>query len=323
MLHRGRPAYADIRHPLREAIARIESEGRSTAARFFENNQRTQTIMLGATSPEPTLPEPASTKPASPKPASPSPKHGGVKPGVCLDQVLKGALRRGALHEIIAASPGDAAAASGFTLALTARFAAAAQARAPIIWILEDQARAETGEPYAPGLAAHGIDPGRLVIVETANGQESLWAMEEALKCPGVGAVAAEIWRLKSYDLTASRRLVLAAQKSGTPGLLVPCGLAGRAERLSSAAHARFEVRAHPGPHAASAGERLPLPGCAAWEIRALRIRAGPGRGLAGVDSNRFWPVLWDHQEAYFRDAFPLNLSAPARHGPDHAQARA
>ncbi|MGD0633670.1 MAG: hypothetical protein ABSA13_05255 [Beijerinckiaceae bacterium] len=288
---------------LRDAIARIESGGQGAAPRFASgNNQRTWDITLG-----------------------PGPASGGARVasgGTQLDHVLRGAVARGALHEIVAASPGDAAAASGFALALAARFAATFHAGAPIVWIIEDHAETETGAPYAPGLAAHGIDPARLIIVETASGQDSLWAMEEALKCRAVAAVAAEIWRLKSYDLTASRRLVLAAKKSGTPGLMVPSSLAGLAQKLSSAAQARFEVRARPGPHGASAGERMPLPGCAAWEIRAARIRAGPGGSRLSLDHNRFWPVLWDHEEAYFRDAFPLPLSAQARHGPDYAQAR-
>ncbi|MDR3462697.1 MAG: hypothetical protein P4L76_10325 [Beijerinckiaceae bacterium] len=288
---------------LREAIMRIESGGQGAAPRFASgNNQRTRNITLG-----------------------PAPASGGIKGatgGTHLDHVLRGVVARGALHEIVAASPGDAAAASGFALALAARFAAAFHASAPIIWIIEDHAKAETGAPYAPGLAAHGIDPARLIVVETANGQDSLWAMEEALKCRAVAAVAAEIWRLKSYDLAASRRLVLAAKKSGTPGLMVPSSFAGMAQKLSSAAQARFEVRARPGRHGASAGERMPLPGCAAWEIRAARIRAGPEGNRLNLDHNRFWPVLWDHEEAYFRDAFPLPLSAPARHGPDYAQAR-
>jgi protein ImuA len=292
----GRPGETAF---LRDAIARIESGGQGAAVHFSNgNNQRRITGH--------------DTAGNGPKCAS---------NGMQLDHILHGAVTRGALHEIVAASPGDAAAASGFALALAARFAAAFPSGAPIIWILEDHAKTETGAPYAPGLAAYGIDPARLIIVETASGQDSLWAMEEALKCRAVAAVAAEIWRLKSYDLTASRRLVLAAKKSGTPGLLVPSSLAGLAPKLSSAAQARFEVRARPGPHGTSAGERMPLPGCAAWDIRAARIRAGPEGRQFSLDYNRFWPVLWNHEEACLRDAFPLPLSAQARDRP-HARMR-
>jgi protein ImuA len=238
---------------------------------------------------------------------------------LALDGVLRGGLRRGALHEIVAARPGDAGAASGFALALAARFAAGTHA--PVVWILEDAARAETGHPYAPGLRAHGIDPDRLIVVGTANGQDSLWAMEEALKCRAVGAVVVDLWRTKSYDLVASRRLVLAAQASGTPGLLVRAGAAGRARALSSAAQTRFEVRAMPGTAVRSAGaavpsvgHRLPIPGRAAWAVRLARIRAGPG--TIGFDWEKFWPLAWDHDEAWFCDALPLPSSALAADRP-------
>ena len=234
-----------------------------------------------------------------------------------LDRALNG-LARGALHEVVAASPGDAPAASGFALALAARFASALDRAAPVVWIVEDHAKAETGALYAPGLASHGLDPSRLVVVEAASGPDSLWAMEEALKCRAVAAVVGEVWRLKSYDLAASRRLVLAAGRSGTPALMVPAGAAGRAESLSSAARTRFELRAAPGAREPSAGDRTPLPGLAAWEVRVARIRAGPG---SAPDLHRFWPILWDHEEALFRDALPFPLPTPAADRPDQAGA--
>jgi protein ImuA len=153
-----------------------------------------------------------------------------------------------------------------------------------------------------------------LIVVRTANGQDSLWAMEEALKCRA-GAVVADLWRTKAYDLVASRRLVLAAQKSGTPGLLVPAA-AGTAQAISSAARTRFEVKAAPGRHAISAAGRTPLPGRAAWSVRVARIRAGPagdagGSGF-GFDWEKFWPLVWDHEEAWFCDALPFPAHTPA-----------
>ena len=239
---------------------------------------------------------------------------------LALDKVLAGGLARGALHEVVAARPGDAGAASGFALALAIRFAAEktetrtkTMTSAPVVWIVEDAALAENGAPYAPGLSAHGLDPDRLIVVRTANGQDSLWAMEEALKCRA-GAVVADLWRTKAYDLVASRRLALAAQKSGTPGLLVP-GAAGTARTISSAARTRFEVRAAPGRPAASAADRTPLPGRAAWSVRLARIRAGPAGGSVasfGFDWEKFWPLVWDHEEAWFCDALPLPPYSPA-----------
>lgn len=272
---------------LRDAIARIEANGRRAQAAFAPAGGRGLRPRLGETG---------------------------------LDQALKGRLGRGALHEIVAASPGDAAAASGFALALATRFAAPCPPASSIVWIIEDQAKAEAGLPYAPGLAIHGLDPRRLIVVATASGQDTFWAMEEALRCKSLAAVVAEVWRLKTYDLAASRRLHLAAQKSGTPGLLIPAGAAGEASRLSSAARTRFEVRAMPGPPRASAADRTPIPGPAAFAVRIARIRAGPGASPDAFDRDRFWPVLWDHEEACFRDALPLPVSARDRDRPDSTQ---
>lgn len=230
-----------------------------------------------------------------------------------LDRVLGGGLPRAALHEVVATRPGDASATCGFALALAVRFAAGTHGA--VVWIVEDGARLESGAPYAPGLAAHGLDPERLVVVRTANGADTLWAMEEALKCRGLAVVVADLWRTKPYDLVASRRLVLAAQKSATPGILVPAGAAGTAQALSSAARTRFEVAAAPGPFIASGGY-LALPGRAAWAVRLARIRAGPDGHAEHFDWEKIWPLVWDHEEARFRDALPLDPPAFLRDRP-------
>lgn len=238
---------------------------------------------------------------------------------LALDRVLCGGLARGALHEVVASRATDAGAASGFALALAARFAAGT--RMPVVWILEDAARAETGAPYAPGLLAHGIDPDQLVVVHTQNGADSLWAMEEALRCRAVAVVILDLWRTKTYDLVASRRLVLAAGRGGTPGVLVPAGAAGTVGALCSAAQSRFEIRAATGPHVSSAGERVPLPGRAAWAVRLARIRAGPAGTASAFDWEKFWPLVWDHGEGCFCDALPVPPSAHARDRP-HRETR-
>ncbi len=236
---------------------------------------------------------------------------------VRFDRLLAGGLATGALHEITAAAPGDTPAATGFALALAARCAAGRNA--PLIWIGEDFASLEQGALYGPGLALHGIDPGRLVLVHAANAKDALWAMEEALKCRAPAAVIGEIYSARLYDLTASRRLVLAAQKQGTTGLLCLAGPV-RAEALSSGAETRFEIRARSSPHAASAGGRTPLPGPAAFDVRIAKARAGPA--AFSIDREKFHPVFWSHREVLFRDALSLPLAAVAGDGPDHPPQR-
>ncbi len=248
--------------------------------------------------------------------------------GLALDRMLGGGLRRDQLSEVVAGGARHAGAASGFALALAARFAAAHAG--PVVWIMEDGARSETGVPHAPGLAAHGLDPARLVVVRTGSGADSLWAMEEALRCRGVAAVVLDLWRTRFYDLVASRRLVLAAAAGGTPGILVPAGAPGSARVLSSAAQVRFEVGAAPGttvpPQSSTtprvrpgprrhAGTLVPLPGRAAWAVRLARVRAGP----VGVDWDKIWPLVWDHEEAWLCDALPVPPPALAGDRPHPA----
>lgn len=233
-----------------------------------------------------------------------------------LDRMLHGGLNRGALHEIAPGRPGDGAAACGFALALSARFASNAPAsRSTIIWIVEDFTELETGAPYGPGLALHGIDPARLILIHTLNAKDSLWTMEEALKCRAAAVVIGEIWSLeKTYGLAASRRLALAAQTSGGVGLMLAAGMAGGANALSSSAQTRFEIfsRAKPCPAPCAAARGLPLPGLACWSVRILKARAGPER--FSFDRDKLIAILWDHEEACFRDAFPLPLSPHARY---------
>ena len=250
-----------------------------------------------------------------------------ASPSASLPALLNGGLARGALHEILAGSPGDLGAAAGFALALAIRFARARKEQhqtrhAPVLWITEDFACLENGALYGPGLAQHGLDPADFVIVQAANAKEALWGLEEAVKCRAPAAVVGEIWSLtKTYDLTASRRLLLAAQKGGTPCLLFAAGLSGAADQLSSSADMRFEIRAGPSPQRASAG-RLPLPGLAHWSVRLAKARASPTM----IDRTLFRPVLWDHLEASFRDAHSLSLAPVSADGshlaraPKHAQ---
>jgi protein ImuA len=71
---------------------------------------------------------------------------------------------------------------------------------------------------YPPAAAAWGIDLSRLIILRPANEADALWALDQALRCPGVGAVLGSCDRLDVRDF---RRLQLAAETGGTLGLLL------------------------------------------------------------------------------------------------------
>jgi len=70
--------------------------------------------------------------------------------------------------------------------------------------------------PYAPALAALGIDLARVIIVTTRSPRETLWATEQALRSQACGAVLAWPGAIKYPEL---RRLQLAAE--GNPVLAV------------------------------------------------------------------------------------------------------
>jgi protein ImuA len=160
-----------------------------------------------------------------------------------VDAALGGGLACGALHEIAAPRESEMAAAAGFALALAAR------RRKPVLWIAEDMALAESGAPHGPGLDACGLAPEKLLTVAAPKTRDVLWVMEEALRCPVLGAVIGEIRGGGGADLVATRRLSLAAGHShGTLGLL----LRAAASDAPSAAATRWIVgtaASAPSPH--------------------------------------------------------------------------
>jgi protein ImuA len=125
---------------------------------------------------------------------------------------------------------------------------------------------------YGPGLVAHGLDPGRLVLVRAPRDTEILWAMEEGLRAPGIVGVVGEVGSLPA---AASRRLQLAAERSGITAFLLrrwrDGGQATRERALPNAATTRWRIAAL--PSRPLQGE--PGVGRARWRIELLRCRGG------------------------------------------------
>ena len=71
--------------------------------------------------------------------------------------------------------------------------------------------------PYAPALAAAGLDLARLLIVRCRSVADQLWAYEQALRAPECGAAFA--W-LGPHDDRVMRRLAVAAREGRTWGVL-------------------------------------------------------------------------------------------------------
>jgi protein ImuA len=169
-----------------------------------------------------------------------------------------GGLARGALHEILA-TEADAAA-EGFAASLLAGLAQ----QGPVLWC------ASEGGLYGPGLARLGLTPDRLILVRARRPADLLWAMEEGLKTPGLVAVLGEP---RMLDLTASRRLQLAAEGSGVTCLVLRREPAGGGVAGNSVAVTRWRISPAPSGPALDGGERDFGLARARWQVELIRCR--------------------------------------------------
>lgn len=231
--------------------------------------------------------------------AFPSGEAGSLRLGLpAMDATLEDGLALGALHDLAPAAPLQFGAAAGFAFALAARIPSDKQ----VLWIQTDFAALESGAPYGPGIALLGLPLHRLLILRVARGLDVLWAMEEALKSHAIAAVLAELPE-DAADLTASRRLSLAARAGGGLGLLLrrrPCP-------LPSAAITRWEIAAAP-----SLPDRFGGLGRTVFDLSLSRNR----RGRCGR-----WIVSWNHEERIFvPQALSLGMAEAAGDRPADAR---
>lgn len=215
-----------------------------------------------------------------------------------LDAALGGGLSRGALHELAPAAPIDLAAATGFAVALAAL---ASRPRGEVLWIATDFTALESGGPYGPGLDRYGLAAERLVMLRVSRAVDALWAFEEALRCRALSGVIAELpGEGADADLTATRRLTLAARDGAALGLL----LRHHATPAPVAAATRWRIAA-----ASSQSDRYGGLGPTAFDLTLVKNRRGP--------SGR-WTVTWDHHERKFQE-ISLALAASPVDRPDRA----
>jgi protein ImuA len=211
-------------------------------------------------------------------------------PGV--DAWLGGGIGRGRLHEIVAEESGDAAVAAGFGALLALR----AGEGKPLLWLRTEAAERQGGKLYAGGLVELGIDGSGVVLGLVADDVALLKAANDAARCAGVGALLVEAWGdPRALDLTATRRLMLAAEASGVTVLLLRVA----AREAPSVADTRWGVRSAPSLPLAD-GTEQGAPGHPAFEIELLRRRVGP--------AGRTWRVEWNRERRVFQEpaAAPL-----------------
>ncbi|RVJ14723.1 ImuA family protein [Sinorhizobium medicae] len=171
-----------------------------------------------------------------------------------------GGLALGALHEVAGGGNGaiDGAAAALFAAGIAAR------TKGKVLWVITRP------DLFAPALAQAGLAPDRVIYVEAGNDKTVLACIEEGLRHGGLGAVVGEVARL---DMTASRRLQLCAEESGTIGIALR-----RWRRQTeaadfgqpTAASTRWRVSVMP-------SAVLPVPGVGRhrWLLELIRARAG------------------------------------------------
>jgi protein ImuA len=237
---------------------------------------------------------------------SADPAHGTVSRALRLgvhviDAALGGGLLFGALHELSPRASTHFGAAAGFALAL----ASLRQGSKQTLWIQQEFAVAGAGALYGPGLDLIGLPSEQFLILRVSRAQDALWAMEETLKCRAAVTVVAELrddgpWT----DLTATRRLALAARESGGIGFL----LRHRSSAAPSPAATRWEIAAVSG-----ARDRFGGLGPATFALSLVKNRRGPCAR---------WLVAWNHHERVFSPALSLGVAAAAGNGSNPARPR-
>ena len=200
-----------------------------------------------------------------------------------LDEALGGGLGRGRVHELFAPSGDETGSVTGFATMLALR---AVGRQSPIFWLRTDESERVGGRLHGPGLIELGGDPDSLVLGIAPDIKALLKAAADAARCPGLSALIVECrGQCPSLDLTASRRLALAAEQSGVTLFLIRL----EAQPVPSAADTRWMIAAAPSqPLEAGA------PGRPMFEIQLLRRRAGP----AGMR----WRLEWNRDRLQFSD---------------------
>lgn len=142
-----------------------------------------------------------------------------------LDGALDGGLPLDGLTEIRSGAMKDAAAASAFTLAISALLQnrgnglsarQPGENKLPILWVADRLAVMEAGMPYALGLQDFGIAPETFLHARPRKLEDALWLAEAAVASGAFAMTILEVsGNLKHFGLTESRRLSLRAKAAG------------------------------------------------------------------------------------------------------------
>jgi protein ImuA len=203
-------------------------------------------------------------------------------------------LARAGLHEFYSGAEADSAATAGFALANAGLLRG--EKASSIIWVRHDLLKSEAGRIYPPGLLEFKVPPSAVTLVCVHDVQSVLQAGLDAARCAALAAIMVEFWgETKTYDLTASRRLNLAAKSARVPVFL----LRHAAQIVPSAAESRWSVRG-----LLSRPVAPQVPGPPAFEVSLLRHRGGA--------QAKVWSVEWNSERAGFETRFEVGRDDPA-----------
>ncbi len=180
----------------------------------------------------------------------------------------------GAMHEFISEASESAAATNAFVAALLSRII---NKSGICLWVSSSRTL------FPAAMEAFGITPHRLIFIDVKKDTEALWAMEEALKCERLAAVVGEI---RNINLTASRKLQLAVEKSKVTGFI----LRHHPPNLNPvAAVSRWKINSLP----SKPEDGLPGVGFTRWNVELLKVRNGkPGSWQIEWAGNQFQQVI-------------------------------
>ena len=220
-----------------------------------------------------------------------------------LDSALSGGLALGRVHMMCGMMQAHGAV-SGFVTALLMRLLAHLSAvgttsAGPIVWC-PASSLSGAGMLYGHGLAALGLDPSRLLIVDTPHPSHRMAALDDIARTDGLTAVVAEydgMQKTSDYWMRLMRRIQLAAESSRVTVFLLGAPLAANGcETVWHIAPTNMaSVDKMPGhiphnrPHRSFTSPSQSW--CLGWQITLKRARGGyPFQGHIGWEawSGRF-----------------------------------
>lgn len=176
------------------------------------------------------------------------------------------------IHEFVSKTTEEAAATLAFMTALMSKVTKGDKC---FLWIGTKKM------VFPPALSFYGVQPDQFLFVKTANSMESVWMLEQALRCDALGLVIGEIPDLEPGQ---SRRLQLTVEQSR-----INCFLHRFQSRINSSNHAVCRWHVKPIPSIIDDG--MPGVGFPAWEVTLDKVRNGiPGS----------WRMQWIHQHFEF-----------------------